>query len=287
MSRSPSWLPEGIIPAYAGSTFLLGSWSAQAGDHPRVCGEHGLRPRGLDHQPGSSPRMRGALCRASRCGTARGIIPAYAGSTSEGNEKMSNYEDHPRVCGEHLLAQVVGLLLQGSSPRMRGAPIACRNLRGADGIIPAYAGSTRCSRSTAGLVRDHPRVCGEHPQSGLRPSFRGGSSPRMRGALVTTLNAFGLLRIIPAYAGSTPCHSFVFLHYEDHPRVCGEHCSWTRPAMCRAGSSPRMRGARMGAWRGVCLRRIIPAYAGSTVGGPGGILAARDHPRVCGEHSDP
>ena len=74
---------HGIIPAYAGSTFAImktsqGTWgssphtrgahrlsscsSTRAGDHPRIRGEH--------------QRHRGAV------GEGRGIIPAYAGSTS-------------------------------------------------------------------------------------------------------------------------------------------------------------------------------------------------------------
>ena len=59
-----------------------------------------------------------------------------------------------------------------------------------------------------------------------------------------------------------------------------------RPARyLRVGSSPRMRGAlrlRMGQEHG---RRIIPAYAGSTTRRRSEVPTARDHPRVCGEHS--
>ena len=50
----------GIIPAYAGSTYILtGLWLAIR-DHPRVCGEHSPKSIARCVGTGSSPRMRGA-----------------------------------------------------------------------------------------------------------------------------------------------------------------------------------------------------------------------------------
>ena len=51
----------GIIPAYAGSTIDCATLRARVGDHPRVCGEHPTFPQTVRANPGSSPRMRGAL----------------------------------------------------------------------------------------------------------------------------------------------------------------------------------------------------------------------------------
>ena len=90
----------------------------------------------------------------------------------------------------------------GSSPRMRGAHLVNGCLGNDSGIIPAYAGSTIVSCLCPSSRWDHPRVCGEHRQSGPpRPWGRDhprvcgehsikaddkkkgeGSSPRMRGA---------------------------------------------------------------------------------------------------------
>ena len=50
---------------------------------------------------GSSPRMRGALAQFQRAGAYRGIIPAYAGSTTPRSWPVGVQPDHPRVCGEH------------------------------------------------------------------------------------------------------------------------------------------------------------------------------------------
>ena len=91
-------------------------------------------------------------------------------------------------------------------------------------------------------------------------------------------------RIIPAYAGST---EWSYQHYpavQDHPRVCGEHLELNERQPVSKGSSPRMRGAPLGTPDGQPGRRIIPAYAGSTVQFQAVTTDLVDHPRVCGEH---
>ena len=50
------------------------------------------------------------------------------------------------------------------------------------------------------------------------------------------------------------------------------------------GSSPHTRGAPSVCCPAFGFRRIIPAYAGSTFGDPGGSSALPDHPRIRGEH---
>ena len=132
----------GIIPAYAGNTFLLSTWGVRLRDHPRVCGEH-RKPFARRFPPqGSSPRMRGTLARVSHLRPQPGIIPAYAGNTPAGNWSDYYNWDHPRVCGEHLANGLIGVMVRGSSPRMRGThePSISQNLF--FGIIPAYAGNT-------------------------------------------------------------------------------------------------------------------------------------------------
>ena len=113
---------SGIIPAYAGNTFLPAPSSALAWDHPRVCGEHPSDFVGADGVWGSSPRMRGTLTRRRFFSVRRGIIPAYAGNTRSGYP--------PRGVGG------------GSSPRMRGTLSNALPVAVLTGIIPAYAGNT-------------------------------------------------------------------------------------------------------------------------------------------------
>ena len=73
------------------------------------------------------------------------------------------------------------------------------------------------------------------------------------------------LRIIPARAGQTwPC-TRARTSRPDHPRACGANSPGTQLSTVVAGSSPRVRGKRLGCRAGGCHRRIIPARAGQTI----------------------
>ena len=255
----------GIIPAYAGSTGSQAVASRPHRDHPRVCGEHLTFTVPFSTAPGSSPRMRGALLRALRGPGRGGIIPAYAGSTRPTRRMRQSPEDHPRVCGEHSSSWRLMPTRRGSSPRMRGAQCAAPCGALPSRIIPAYAGSTASSTSSCRTGEDHPRVCGEHRMTSSGELASGGSSPRMRGARALADRIEREMGIIPAYAGSTrPCRPHR-ARDGDHPRVCGEHTGSARRRARYGGSSPRMRGARARSTARRLSRRIIPAYAGSTM----------------------
>ena len=131
-------------------------------------------------------------------------------------------------------------------------------------IIPAYAGSTVVSSMEPYLPEDHPRVCGEHSSALKSGQNISGSSPRMRGAQFPNVRLRDTGRIIPAYAGTTKRHGINPDSSKDHPRVCGEHDARNRTLPCWSGSSPRMRGALVMVPTRRSVRRIIPAYAGST-----------------------
>ena len=118
-------LKLGIIPAYAGSTPRqprLGTgrggssphtrgaprgscspWPLKL-DHPRIRGEHGFSSIPMNLRPGSSPHTRGAQAPRGQVRFSRGIIPAYAGSTSRHWLQSSLAQDHPRIRGEHSTA---------------------------------------------------------------------------------------------------------------------------------------------------------------------------------------
>ena len=137
---------------------------------------------------------------------------------------------------------------------------------------------------TLGTSGDHPRVCGEHCELWSEGASPWGSSPRMRGTLVSSKYDAGTHGIIPAYAGNTDCNGWAGKHVWDHPRVCGEHPSIAWAISISPGSSPRMRGTRHVSSRRVVRMGIIPAYAGNTFCGASNHMQSRDHPRVCGEH---
>ena len=177
-------------------------------------------------------------CRKSPC---RLEITADSRGLASG---FSCLGDHPRVCGEHSRVMKSRSNCGGSSPRMRGTPIACRILSAPAGIIPAYAGNTARYRNLRKLYWDHPRVCGEHrsPVSWRIPPTR----------------------IIPAYAGNTRFAQQICCVYRDHPRVCGEHIAFVPAITVVVGSSPRMRGTLHDWPIQVVVEGIIPAYAGNT-----------------------
>ena len=112
---------------------------------------------------------------------------------------------------------------QGSSPRMRGAPLVQKVTTLLAGIIPADAGSTVPLVLVLGTIVDHPRGCGEHIQALKADKHVTGSSPRMRGAHQIGRAGSAVTGIIPADAGSTLFGLFASSLFEDHPRGCGEH----------------------------------------------------------------
>ena len=73
----------------------------------------------------------------------------------------------------------------------------------------------------------------------------------------------------------------------DHPRMCGEHLVVALDRGDVRGSSPHVRGTRQGRHRSTRRPGIIPACAGNTQRRRIRGRRARDHPRMCGEHSSP
>ena len=152
-------------------------------------------------------------------------------------------------------------------------------------IIPAYAGSTICFPFVKGLHWDHPRIRGEHARPATRCVDYLGSSPHTRGALFRHQHVERRQGIIPAYAGSTSPRTPAGPRAPDHPRIRGEHSSTTGFDGSSGGSSPHTRGAQRSGFRLCGYRRIIPAYAGSTVSCFSLKAERSDHPRIRGEHA--
>ena len=188
--------------------------------------------------------MRGTPeCSMSKFGLP-GIIPALAGNTSVRRWRCFYCWDHPRACGEHKLQEAMRKNQAGSSPRLRGTLMVPTERRINNGIIPALAGNTNWCRCGYTCRWDHPRACGEHLMESRTHATRAGSSPRLRGTLLS-IGLIGLLvGIIPALAGNTYRQCSQPIKPWDHPRACGEHAIFETPRFKRAGSSPRLRGTR-------------------------------------------
>ena len=172
-------------------------------DHPRIRGEHEGHRCEVEQAVGSSPHTRGALAQYSKPRWMSGIIPAYAGSTTESFRTERISSDHPRIRGEHVSEHPPVNVVAGSSPHTRGAPTCPECTASQAGIIPAYAGSTYQLRHQQRLGADHPRIRGEHCDPETDMDSVTGSSPHTRGALHLTAQHLRVRGIIPAYAGST------------------------------------------------------------------------------------
>ena len=187
--------------------------------------------------------------RVISCLSKTGIIPAYAGSTRRSWTARRTSWDHPRIRGEHGARSTSLHRNRGSSPHTRGAPMGTSAHTYLIGIIPAYAGSTRLQCLHEFIVRDHPRIRGEHPYPAQKHRQRWGSSPHTRGALLSVPTLLLPLGIIPAYAGSTITLMCMRTVTRDHPRIRGEHSFAQLIQKVNEGSSPHTRGALS---HGVC-----------------------------------
>ena len=168
------------------------------------------------------------------------------------------------MCGEH--AFCAGFLSRnlGSSPRVRGTLLCRRGAARRRRFIPACAGNTAIYSDSADALAVHPRVCGEHIAMIGATIFLFGSSPRVRGTLNMRVNIIQRIRFIPACAGNTPSECLERNPQAVHPRVCGEHVVELRWKRHQPGSSPRVRGTRVGTPWCAGGARFIPACAGNT-----------------------
>ena len=213
------------------------------------------------------------------------LIPACAGKTFLSLRGETDGGAHPRVCGENTRARLRILLLQGSSPRVRGKRAITVYPPFSRGLIPACAGKTKMLNRTSLTLWAHPRVCGENWAFLLLPLRMFGSSPRVRGKPRRTSYLPHLQGLIPACAGKTSTRRESALARRAHPRVCGENTGCRGRRVIVPGSSPRVRGklCRGSFHRRPC--RLIPACAGKTILADLSHRRIGAHPRVCGENA--
>ena len=103
-------------------------------------------------QAGSPPQVRGKL----ECGYydthTLGITPAGAGKTLQSFSMKAVKKDHPRRCGENMIASVLLLPLKGSPPQVRGKPADMAASPQVTRITPAGAGKTPTADGSAAAM---------------------------------------------------------------------------------------------------------------------------------------
>ena len=191
--------------------------------------------------------------------------------------------DHPRACGEKLMASMVLPWARGSPPRVRGKGVALLPFWDGKGITPACAGKRPGSFASQSTSRDHPRVRGEKNHAWICRRSDQGSPPRVRGKVVVQGDGLILGGITPARAGKRRRPSDNCAAQEDHPRACGEKKFRGKMTLFVLGSPPRARGKEILNNRLEDTSRITPACAGKRQTFSDTSAAQEDHPRVRGE----
>ena len=93
---------NGLIPAGAGTTSMMGIPLSATRAHPRRCGDHLESHLVAGAVPGSSPQVRGPLGADSSEADRKRLIPAGAGTTSSAAFASIAAWAHPRRCGDHV-----------------------------------------------------------------------------------------------------------------------------------------------------------------------------------------
>ena len=133
---------RGITPACAGKSTQYFPACSCIWDHPRVCGEK-LSTTSTDIHPAGSPsRVRGKADFPVRCREHSRITPACVGKRRKPCRRHAANRDHPRVCGEKIIAHCAVSYKTGSPPRVRGKVDVLPKVHALVGITPACAGKS-------------------------------------------------------------------------------------------------------------------------------------------------
>ena len=152
---------------------------------------------------GSPPQVRGKRLQDATVKIKDRITPAGAGKTILFRQQINITQDHPRRCGENLLALVQSIGIPGSPPQVRGKPRRLSIFRARYRITPAGAGKTQLRIRKLRDRWDHPRRCGENRVSLTTVMVQEGSPPQVRGKPQVLQGIGEVIGITPAGAGKT------------------------------------------------------------------------------------
>ena len=171
----------GLIPAYAGRTYLDPPYLPRTRAHPRLRGADLARWLMSCAAWGSSPLTRGGRIVGDWVSLRPGLIPAYAGRTVKWWQIVATCGAHPRLRGADILLMWRFGAVWGSSPLTRGGLRTRSQRRQRRGLIPAYAGRTRSAWCGGRHSWAHPRLRGADQKRTSTYCTPKGSSPLTRG----------------------------------------------------------------------------------------------------------
>lgn len=179
-----------------------------------------LRPSLFERHPARQP------CRASITAATTGTAGAIVGSMICLSTDLSGTDT-----------------LRVLTARAEGSSAISATFRGADGVIPACAGSNCRASCRARLGGGYPRVRGEQRMRMVSVGPYWGSSPHALGAVLDFGEGAAVGGVIPVCAGSRHWHAAGARGPRGHPRLRGEQLTdeWGLPV--EGGPSPLARGA--------------------------------------------
>ena len=150
-----------FIPASAGNSFPDHRPGHRRTVHPRERGEQVLNPVGSVVGVGSSPRARGTAIGPGQAPPSERFIPASAGNSHLGRQRLRPTTVHPRERGEQSLMLSGVPYPCGSSPRARGTGKQFARFLLQGRFIPASAGNSVITPAMGQPLTVHPRERGE------------------------------------------------------------------------------------------------------------------------------
>ena len=231
--------------------------------HPRMRGERHLVTRMDPCQDGSSPHVRGTPT-APEAETLRSrFIPACAGNAHPLRACIRCQSVHPRIRGERAGPGSDRTKPVGSSPHARGTRQGLTREPGRHRFILACAGNACAGRPRLPQSAVHPRMCGECLPAASTTSILIGSSPHVRGTPPGYRLPAAQRRSIPACAGNALDGISRKAVNTVHPRMRGEHRTYSFTTRVTTGSSPHVRGTLLQDRERLPPERFIPACAGN------------------------
>ena len=125
---------------------------------------------------------------------------------------------------------------------------------------------------------------GDHFSYKLPRLGRKGTSPHARGPRSGKHGGLLVFGNIPACAGTTRYVSETVINIREHPRMRGDHGKSIGRTMFITGTSPHARGPLIDFLHRESVGGNIPACAGTTCPRTASRAAAREHPRMRGDH---